>query len=344
MPDHRYAPYAPAIRPETPTDRAAVREVHVRAFGGSEREAALADALRAAPAGLPPLSLVATIDDDVVGHVLLTASRLDAPRRVVDVFVLSPVGVLPEHQGRGVGTRLIEHALAAADRQRVPLVFLEGPPGYYGSRGFEPAAAAGFRSPSLRIPDAAFQVARLSAYESWMTGTLVYAETFWAQDCVGLRGLPYVELPHRLTEIVSDRARTRAERAGAATEAIREATGARWVGIYSVAEGPTADGMVRNEGWSGPGPPAHPTFPVTQGLTAHALAAASVALSNDVGSDPRYLANQVDSGSELIVPVVDAADQVVGTLDVESDRVGAFDGAGVDEYERLAALLVPLWS
>lgn len=42
-------------------------------------------------------------------------------------------------------------------------------------------------SPSLRMPDAAFQVARLPAYEPWMTGTLVYSETFWALDCVGLR-------------------------------------------------------------------------------------------------------------------------------------------------------------
>ncbi|WP_436840569.1 hypothetical protein [Streptomyces griseoloalbus] len=43
------------------------------------------------------------------------------------------------------------------------------------------------RSPSLRIPEAAFQVARSSAHEPWMTGTFVYSEPFWAFDCVGLR-------------------------------------------------------------------------------------------------------------------------------------------------------------
>jgi hypothetical protein len=53
--------------------------------------------------------------------------------------------------------------------------------------GFEPGAAHGFRKPSLRIPDAAFQVLRLPTYESWMTGTLVYAEAFWRQDAVGRR-------------------------------------------------------------------------------------------------------------------------------------------------------------
>jgi len=69
----------------------------------------------------------------------------------------------------------------------VPLLFLEGSPDYYGKRGFERADEVGFRSPSRRIPAPAFQVARLSAYEPWMTGTLVYSETFWALDCVGLR-------------------------------------------------------------------------------------------------------------------------------------------------------------
>jgi putative acetyltransferase len=67
----------------------------------------------------------------------------------------------------------------------VPLVFLEGSPLYYGARGFESASAAGFRAPSLRIPDPAFHVARLSTWDSSLTGTLVYADPFWALDCVG---------------------------------------------------------------------------------------------------------------------------------------------------------------
>jgi putative acetyltransferase len=112
---------------------------------------------------------------------------LDAPRRIVDVLSLSPLGVVPEFQRQGIGARLIAHALEAADRKGVPLVFLEGSPRYYGTRGFERAGAVGFRSPSLRIPEAAFQVARLSAHESWMTGTFVYSDVFWAFDCVGLR-------------------------------------------------------------------------------------------------------------------------------------------------------------
>ena len=68
-----------------------------------------------------------------------------------------------------------------------PLVFLEGDPGYYRASGSCRAPTLGFRKPSLRIPDDAFQVTALPAYEPWMTGTLVYAEPFWRHDAVGLR-------------------------------------------------------------------------------------------------------------------------------------------------------------
>ncbi|GAA0596114.1 N-acetyltransferase [Streptomyces crystallinus] len=174
------------IRQETAADHPAVREVHVRAFG-PEPVPALVEALRTAPAALAPMSFVAELGGRVVGHVLLSAARLDAPRRIVDVMTLSPLGVHPDAQRRGIGARLIAHALAAADEQGVPLVFLEGSPVYYRTRGFQAASPLGFRSPSLRIPDPAFQVAPLSAHEPWMTGTLVYSDTFWALDCVGLR-------------------------------------------------------------------------------------------------------------------------------------------------------------
>jgi putative methionine-R-sulfoxide reductase with GAF domain len=54
--------------------------------------------------------------------------------------------------------------------------------------------------------------------------------------------------------------RPRRARAGSAADAIRLATQARWVGIYTV-----ADGLVVNEAWSGPGAPAHPSFPISEG-------------------------------------------------------------------------------
>jgi putative acetyltransferase len=175
------------VRAEQESDRAGVRAVHLSAFGDQGRVVAdLVDDLRVADdAGI---SLVAADDrGEPVGHVMFTRSLLDAPRRLVPVQVLSPVGVLPAFQGRGVASALIRRGLKILVDRAVPLVFVEGPPGYYSRFGFESGKEQGFRKPSLRIPDAAFQALRLPSYEPWMTGTLVYAEPFWRNDAVGLR-------------------------------------------------------------------------------------------------------------------------------------------------------------
>lgn len=176
------------VRPERPADRSAVRQVHLAAFG--ERGAVVAelvDDLRELVISGHGVSLVSERQGEVVGHVMFTRSLLDAPRRLVDVQVLSPVGVLPELQRQGIGSALIRAGLAAMSERGMPVVFVEGDPGYYSRFGFKPGAAQGFRKPSLRIPEAAFQAIRLSGHRPWMTGTLVYDHAFWRHDCVGLR-------------------------------------------------------------------------------------------------------------------------------------------------------------
>ncbi|GIM73293.1 hypothetical protein Aau02nite_55310 [Amorphoplanes auranticolor] len=162
--------------------------VHRSAFGADHGDTVvrLVEALRRDDPSA--LSLVADEEaGDVVGHVMVSRAWLDAPRRLVDVQSLSPLAVRPQFQRRGLGAALIRAALLHLNERGVPLVFLEGDPRYYSRHGFRPAGEHGFGKPSLRIPDAAFQVVRLSAYEPWMTGTFVYPSTFWEYDCVGLR-------------------------------------------------------------------------------------------------------------------------------------------------------------
>ena len=176
------------LRLERDDDREAAGDVQRRAFGDhGTMGAALVDDLRGSLRPGWGLSVVAEEDGRVVGHVMFTPALLDAPRRLVRVQVLSPLAVLPERSGRGIGSALVRAGVRIADEQGAPVVFLEGSPDYYGRLGFTAGAPQSFRRPSLRIPDGAFQAQRLTAYEPWMTGTLVYAQAFWQHDAVGLR-------------------------------------------------------------------------------------------------------------------------------------------------------------
>jgi L-methionine (R)-S-oxide reductase len=125
----------------------------------------------------------------------------------------------------------------------------------------------------------------------------------------------------------------RAEKAVRIAELVRQAGGYRWVGLYEVTEREIAA-----IGWSGPGAPAHPRFPVTQGLSGAAVTTGRAVVVNDVTADPRYLTAFSSTLSEAIVPVVDpGTGAVVGTLDVESGERDAFTDADHQALERVAA-------
>ena len=174
-----------AIRTQQPADAAAVGRVLGEAFFGEPEVIALEAALAARS---DSVGFVAELDGRVVGHVRLTRSWIDADSSLVDVLVLSPLSVLPELQRRGIGAALVARAVEEAEARAAPAVFLEGSPRYYSRLGWRPAGELGVTPPSVRIPAPAFQAVRLSRWEDWMHGALVYAEPFWAHDCVGLRG------------------------------------------------------------------------------------------------------------------------------------------------------------
>ena len=147
-------------------------------------------------------------------------------------------------------------------------------------------------------------------------------------------GLLLEEVSHAL-EGDGDRARKAAAVAGA----VRRAGGYRWVGLYEV-----GDEEIANLAFDGPGAPAHPRFPVSQGLSGSAVASAETVVAGDVREDPRYLTAFGSTRSEMIVPVVDRdTHRVVGTIDVESELVDAFSEEDRSALERCARAVAPLF-
>ncbi len=173
------------IRAEQPEDRDAVRSLVVDAFG-HEALAELLDDLRDSVAWLG-LAFVAELDDEVVGHVAYTRAWVDDPTELVEVLVLSPLSIRPDHASKGIGTALVIESLDQLAGRDEPLVFLEGDPGYYSRLAFVAGEPLGFRSPSTRIPSGAFQVRPLPGRPGRVTGALVYPDVWWRHDAVGLR-------------------------------------------------------------------------------------------------------------------------------------------------------------
>ena len=174
------------IRAARAADESAIEAVVARAFA-EEADGRVVRMIRALnETGATQISLVAD-DDGIVGHVQLSTAWIDARARLVDALTLTPLSVVPERHRQGIGKRLLEEALKAADERGAAAVFLEGDPAYYSRRGFISAASLNLLRPSLRIPEPGFQVATLSSYEDWMTGYVIYPDALWKTDMVGLR-------------------------------------------------------------------------------------------------------------------------------------------------------------
>lgn len=175
----------PTIRVEQPGDHDTVREL-VRLAFGQDLQVRLLDGFRASPGYVPELSLVAEENGRVVGHVLLTRTPMLLPEcGAVDVMMLSPLTVHPDAQGRGVGRALVEAAVETAEARGESMIVLEGDPAMYRKFGFEPASAYEVERPSERIPEAAFQVRTLSAYDPALRGAVLYPAAIWELGVIG---------------------------------------------------------------------------------------------------------------------------------------------------------------
>lgn len=166
------------IREESRDEFGAIRKIVESAFRSAEHtdgdEHNLVDRLRAAPEYIPELSLVAIRDGKPIGHVMLSKIKIGATEAVA----LAPLAVIPSHQNRGIGRRLIEEAHRRAKRMGFKCCVVLGSPAYYSQSGYITASRFGIRAP-FDVPDEYYMVCPLTlSPEALPSGLVSYSPAF----------------------------------------------------------------------------------------------------------------------------------------------------------------------
>lgn len=133
------------MRLVTVEDHVATREVVDAAFRPEEVVTFL-DRLREESGILD--EWVAEDESGIIGHIVFSRRWIEQPSgERLPSAMLTPLAVHPDHQRRGVGTALMNHALAALDESGESLYLVLGHPDYYPRAGFSAEKAAAIECP-----------------------------------------------------------------------------------------------------------------------------------------------------------------------------------------------------
>lgn len=111
-----------------------------------------------------------------------------------------------------------------------------------------------------------------------------------------------------------------------------------WVGIYIKRE----DVLELYPYYIGR-PTPHVKIPISEGICGAAVREGITINVPDVNSDPRYLACSVFTRSEIVVPIYNKKGEIVGEIDIDSDRPGAFDEDDRVFLEGIAKEIGEVW-
>jgi putative acetyltransferase len=125
------------IRKATLNDADAIRSVHLAAFSEGERDliSDVAVKMLSEEVSPPVLSLVAEVDDAIIGHVTLSPVTSRDTKEPLG-YILAPLAVSPDHQKRGVGSQLIESGVRHLSEMGPGVLLVYGDPDFYSRFGF----------------------------------------------------------------------------------------------------------------------------------------------------------------------------------------------------------------
>ena len=165
------------IRPERTNEQAKTYDINRKAFNRGN-EADLVDALRKTKRFNPGMLLMATHYEDLLGCILLYPVDIVEGSKITQTMSLAPVAVLPQHQRKGVGSKLVKVSLGKAKKLGFKSVVVLGNDVYYSKFGFKPASTWGIK-PSFEAPDKNFMAIELEQDAlKGAAGVVYYPEEF----------------------------------------------------------------------------------------------------------------------------------------------------------------------
>lgn len=138
---------------------------------GNEQD--LVNNLRKGSAYIPELSLVATIDEKIVGYIMFTKINIGGNEEIA----LAPLAVLPKYQRQGIGTLLIKEGHRIAKELGYNYSVVLGSENYYPKFGYIPAKVYGIKAP-FEVDDKNFMAVKLNDKADKIDGTVIYSKEF----------------------------------------------------------------------------------------------------------------------------------------------------------------------
>lgn len=174
------------IRPEKENDYKEIAELIEQAFKddphSDHKEQELVEKLRKTDDYLNEFSLVAFDDDDkndkIIGHIMLSKSKIVNGDKEVESLTLAPMSILPECQNKGVGTKMVIEAILLAKEAGHQSINVLGHPEYYPKFNFKKASDFNIKV-DFDVPEDALMVLELQedALKD-VSGTIKYSKAF----------------------------------------------------------------------------------------------------------------------------------------------------------------------
>ena len=143
------------IKKEALSDIEQTWEVNSEAFE-TNAEAELVNRLR--NSGVDFISLVAKLDNTIVGHILFTEVTIE--NSDIKIIGLAPMAVTPKFQNSGIGSVLVKQGIKECIEKGYEAVVVLGHTNYYQKFGFAPSVNFGIES-EYDVPEEVFMIKEL---------------------------------------------------------------------------------------------------------------------------------------------------------------------------------------